>query len=189
LPPVATPLPTRVPSLKIFTVLPASAVPVKVGVVMLVRSSLLDDPESLAEDRSGVEGAAGEVVSIVTDKADDATDVFPAASVALAVIELTPSGSALTAIVQLPLPSAVPVPINVEPARKSFTTAFASAVPLNVGVVLLVMLSVFDVPVSDAAARSGVEGADGAVVSTVIDKADDATDTFPAASVALAVME
>ena len=36
-----------------------------------------------------------------------------------------------------------------------------------VGVVSVVSLSVFDVPVSEAAARSGAPGADGAVVSSV----------------------
>ncbi len=44
--------------------------------------------------------------------------------------------------------------------------ALASAVPVKVGVVSDVMLSVDDEPVSDDAARSGVEGADGAVAST-----------------------
>lgn len=47
------------------------------------------------------------------------------------------------------------------------TVLFASAVPLKVGVVSVVILSVLDEPVSDAAARSGVDGADGASRSTV----------------------
>ena len=45
------------------TVLPASAVPVNVGVVTLVRSSLLNVPLSLALVMSGVEGAAGAIAS------------------------------------------------------------------------------------------------------------------------------
>ena len=42
----------------------------------------------------------------------------------------------------------------------------ASAVPVKVGVVSLVMLSVPDVPVSEARARSGVDGAEGVTAST-----------------------
>src|SRR5438067_1451058 len=42
------------------------AVPVKVGVLSLVMLSVLEEPESLVAFRSGVEGAAGGVVSIVT---------------------------------------------------------------------------------------------------------------------------
>ena len=41
---------------------------------------------------------------------------------------------------------------------------------------------------AEAAARSGVDGADGAIVSIVTDSADEATLVLPAASVALAVM-
>jgi hypothetical protein len=100
-----------------------------------------------------------------------------------------PAASVLDVIVQLPDPSAVVLPISVEPARNNCTVAPASAVPLNVGVVLFVMLSVLDVPESLAAVRSGVPGAAGAVVSIVIDKPEEATEVFPATSVAVAVME
>ena len=82
---------------------------------------------------------------------------------------------------------ATPVPITVVPSSK-VTVLPASAVPVKVGVVTLVMLSVLDVPLSDAATRSGRVGAAGAVVSMVTDKAADAALTLPAASVALAVM-
>ena len=41
-----------------------------------------------------------------------------------------------------------------------------SAVPVNVGVGLLVILSVFEHPLSVAAVKSGVEGTAGATVST-----------------------
>ncbi len=80
-------VPLLTPSTKISTVLLASAVPVKVGVVSLVRLSVLEEPVSLPAVRSGVPGAEGAVVSMVTDKADEAADWLPAASVALAVIE------------------------------------------------------------------------------------------------------
>ena len=55
---------------------------------------------------------------------------------------------------------ATAVPTTVASA-KSCTVALASDDPVNVGVVSLVTLSVFDVPVSLAAARSGTPGADG----------------------------
>ena len=83
MPPVAVPLPTCVAPSRIFTVLPASAVPVKVGVVSLVILSVWELPVSLAESKSGVEGAAGAVLSSVKLTAVPAK-VFPALSVAVA---------------------------------------------------------------------------------------------------------
>ena len=90
--------------------------------------------------------------------------------------------------VHAPAPSAVVVPRLVEPPRNNSTVLFASAVPVKVGVLTLVILSVLDDPVSLAAVRSGVEGAAGAVLSMVMLNAPEATETFPAASVALALM-
>ncbi len=66
----------------------------------------------------------------------------------------------------MPLPSAVVVP-SLTPSMKTSTVLLASAVPVSVGVVSLVMLSVLEEPVSLPAARSGVPGAAGAVVSIV----------------------
>ncbi len=51
------------------------------------------------------------------------------------------------------------------------------------GVVSLVILSVFDVPLSVAVAMSGVPVALGAVVSMVIERFEEMIDTFPALSV------
>ena len=45
--------------------LPASAVPVNVGLVSMVKSSVLETPESLAAVMSGVPGTAGGVLSRV----------------------------------------------------------------------------------------------------------------------------
>jgi hypothetical protein len=85
-PAVATPVPiTVVPSSNV-TVLPASAVPVKVGLVTFVMSSVLDTPLSEAATRSGADGMAGARVSMVTDKAPDAALTVPAASAAVAVM-------------------------------------------------------------------------------------------------------
>src|SRR6266581_7306628 len=48
-----------------LTVLPVSAVPVKVGVASLVTLSVLEEPRSVAAVRSGVDGVAGAMVSFV----------------------------------------------------------------------------------------------------------------------------
>lgn len=95
---MAVPLPTAVVPSKIVTVLPASAVPVNVGVVTLVSLSVFDVPESLAAARSGVEGAAGAVVSIVILNAPEVAETFPAASVAVAVTLCVPAVRVLVAM-------------------------------------------------------------------------------------------
>ncbi len=57
------------------------AVPPNVGVVSEVMLSVLDVPVSLPARRSGAEGAAGTVVSMVTGTSEDAAEgPFPAAS-------------------------------------------------------------------------------------------------------------
>ncbi len=86
----------------------------------------------------------------------------------------------------MPLLSAVDVPIEVEPANSS-TLLFASAVPLKVGVVSLVRLSLLELPRSEAVIRSGVDGV-AVEVSIVRLSAVDAEDVLPALSVAFAVM-
>src|SRR5439155_5587247 len=149
--------------------------------------SVLELPVSVAAVISGVAGAAA-VVSMVMLRPPEAADTFPAASVALAVMLYVPSASALLAMLQFPLPSAVSVPIRVPPPRNICTVLLASAVPVKVGVVTLVMLSVLDVPLSLAAVMSGAEGAAGALVSIVMLRAPEAPDTLPAVSVAVAVM-
>ncbi len=68
------------------------------------------------------------------------------------------------------------------------TVAPASApLPVMVGVVALVMLSVLLLPASEPLAKSGAPGADGAVVSIVTVKPADAALVLPAASVTLVV--
>src|SRR4051794_34131014 len=66
------------------TVLPASAVPVNVGGGTLVMLSVLDTPLSLASARSGVEGAAGGVLSTASvAPGPAAAALLPAVSVAV----------------------------------------------------------------------------------------------------------
>ena len=67
-------IPVVEPSTNKVTVLPASAVPLIVGVVSFVVAPDVD-----------ITGASGAVVSIVNETASDADDVFPAVSVALTV--------------------------------------------------------------------------------------------------------
>src|SRR4051794_23270058 len=165
LPPVATAVPISVAPSNSVTAVPASAVPVKVGVVTLVILSLPELPLSDAVARSGVEGAAGAAVSMVTASVPEAALVLPGASVGGAVMLCDPFVRVELAIVQLP-PVATAGPISVVPSN-SVTVVPASAVPVKVGVVTLVMLSVTEMPLSDAVARSGVDGAPGAVVSMV----------------------
>ena len=90
-------------------------------------------------------------------------------------------------IVQLPEPLATAVPSTVVPlVSYNVTVAPASApLPAKVGVVTLVMLSVFDTPLSDAAVKSGALGA-AAAVSIVTLSAGEAALTLPARSVSLA---
>ena len=62
-----------------------------------------------------------------------------------------------TAKLQLPLLSAVVVPNELDPANSS-TVLPASDVPVKVGVVSFVMLSVLDLPVSEASTTTGSGG-------------------------------
>ena len=67
-------IPVVEPSTNKVTVLPASAVPLTVGVVSFVVAASVD-----------IVGLPGAVVSIVNETASDACDIFPAVSVALTV--------------------------------------------------------------------------------------------------------
>ena len=69
---------------------------------------------------------------------------------------------------------AVVVPRDKDPAKSS-TLLSASALPENIGCLLLVRLSVSAAPESEAVIKSGVEGADGAVRSTTVDVASEVT--------------
>lgn len=121
-----------------------------------------------AENAALATVTVGAVVSTVTDKEDEAVEVLPAKSVALAVIAWLPLLKADEVILQLPEPSAVAVPKTVVPSVSyNLTVLLASAVPVKTGVVLLVMLSVLDAPVSVALVMSGVPGATGDDVSRV----------------------
>src|ERR1035437_8921565 len=128
-------------------------------------------------------GATGAVVSMVTLSAEDATPVLPAASLAVAVRLWAPLLSAAVTKLQAPLAFAVAVPSLVLPSN-TLTVLLASAVPLSVSTVALVMPS----PTTPLSGENEVMvGATGAVVSMVTLKAEDATPVLPAASVAVVV--
>ena len=110
-----------------MTVLPASAVPVSVGLVLFV-----------AAETVVIAGAFGAVVSTVSVMADDALETLPAASVALAVIVWVACVKAVDGVkLHTPLELAVVVPSVVMPSS-IVTVLPASAVPVSVGLVLFV---------------------------------------------------
>lgn len=158
------PEPFATPSARMETVAPLSAVPEKLGVVLLVMLSVAEVPVSVAASRSGIDGAAGAVVSIMTDKAELAVETFVALSVAVAVIDLVPDVRAEVVMVYAPPEDAYPVP-TLTPPFKIVTSEFPSAVPEKVGVVSLVMSSVLEEPESLAESRLGTDGEAGAAVS------------------------
>lgn len=98
---------------------------------------------------------------------------------------MDPLGEHDDVMVQLP-PVATALPKTVEPSNNC-TVKPASVVPEKAGVVIRVMLSVLDAPLSLAAVRSGVETA-GGVVSIVTDNPAELPLVLPAGSVARAAM-
>jgi hypothetical protein len=155
-----------------------------VGVVSLVLLSVLDAPVSDASARSTPEGADGGVVSIVTGNAVDDGEMLPAGSVNVDEMFQVPSVSVgRVQFVAEPITyvhDTVVVPLV---AAMVIVSPLVPPDALIVGVVSLVLLSVFDAPVSDASARSTPEGADGGVVSIVTGNAVDDGEMLPAGSV------
>ena len=96
-----------------------------------------------------------------------------------------PSTSGVVSVIEYAPPVAIAVPSSVVPS-KMLTVAPVSAVPVKVGNVTLVMLSLLETPVSLAGSNDGVPTA-GACVSTTALNATETALVFPAASVAVAV--
>ena len=155
--PVFSPLTYRV------TRLLASALPTISGVVSFVNSVVVV-----------IDGVLGAVISISIVIPEDAADSFPAASVAVTVRRLSPSGKVS---VKVKVPSvAVISPTVVSPLSK-VTVLPASAVPVIVWVTSLVRVPAVS-----------IFGTDGGVVSISIVNPSDAADSFPNMSVALTVI-
>ena len=162
----ATAVPSTVDLSYTLTVLRASAVPAMTGLVLLV--------VLFAVVKTGLSGA---VVSTVNVIAFDAADTLPAASLAVAVITWAAAERSFDGVkVQAPVEDVTAVPSVVVPSR-IVTVLSASAVPAITGFVLLVAaLTVVSI------------GLSGAVRSIVSVMAVEAPDTFPAISVAVAVI-
>jgi hypothetical protein len=158
----------------------------KVGVVSLVLLSESDDPVSDAANKSRPVGAAGAVPSIVMGNAVDDGEMLPAGSVSVDEMFHVPSVSVGSVqFVADPITyvhDTVVVPLVAEIV---IVSPLVPPLALKVGVVSLVLLSVFDAPVSDASARSTPEGADGGVVSIVTGNAVDDGEMLPAGSVSV----
>ncbi len=167
------------------TVLLPAQETVKSGVVSFVTSSVLEEPLSDAASRSGAPGAAGAVVSTVTESVPDSAETLPATSVWVAVMGWLASLSVDEVGFTVP-PAHVAMPTE-PPLARSVTVAPLSQENVKLGVVSLVRSSVADVPESDAASRSGVPGAAGAVVSMVTVKPLDAAETAATPFVCFAV--
>ena len=133
--------------------------PLKTGVVTSVMSSVFELPVSLAGSKSGMEGTTGATLSIVTDKLPD-VDVLPATSVDLALKLCTPLVRLLAGMIQLP-PVTTADPSELVPS-KSVTVVPFSPVPVSVGEVTLVILSLLETPLSLAAVSCGIDGVTGA---------------------------
>ncbi len=95
---------------------PDSAVPVKVRPeVWLVMLSDDELPVSSALSRSGVDGAEGAALSIVTERLDEAFERLPAVSLDLALIWWLPSASDKS-IDQFPPVAVAELPVAVDPS-------------------------------------------------------------------------
>ena len=103
-------------------------------------------------------------MSTVIERGEEAGLVLPAASIEVAVMPCVPWVRDELVTVQLPFASATALPIWIEPAN-TMTVLPEAAVPMKVGVLLLVTLSLFSEPVSESAVMSGVEGGPAAVES------------------------
>ena len=107
-------------------------------------------------------GFVGAIVSIVIESASDEALIFPAVSLIEAVILQTPSAKS-DAKVQVPEEI---VQITLEDPFVAVTVAVPVKDPetFMVGLLFLVMLSLFELPESDASARSGAAGVEIAIL-------------------------
>jgi hypothetical protein len=153
-------------------VLPDSAVPVTVTDVTFVVPSLVEVPVSVAVVRAGVAGAAGAVVSRVTDSVP-ALLALPAASVAVKLSAYTPSTREAFEDPRTAYESAPPVAVRLAVFNVNDTESFVavaatveplSAVTDTTGVTLVIRSP--DAPLSVLV--SAITGALGAVVSMMI---------------------
>ena len=123
-----------------------------------------DDTDDENDDTDGAD------VSIVTDKAEDATEVLPATSRSVAVIDHTPADKP-DRVHEAPDVLDDTEHCTDDAPLEAVTVVvppFSAAITLTDTVVLFVRSSVLIEPESSPTARSGAPGADGAVESRVI---------------------
>jgi len=149
--------------------------------------SVLDDPVSDAAARLTPLGE-GAVPSMVIGNAVDDVDVLPAGSVSVDEMFHVPSVSVgsvqFVADPMTYVHDTVLVPLVAEIV---IVSPLVPPLALIVGVVSLVLLSVFDAPLSDVANKSGADR-EGGLVAIVTGKALDASDSLPNGSVNVAEM-
>ena len=124
-------------------------------------------PLSLAGSRSGVEGALA-ALSIVMLNGPEGFETLPAVSVAVAVTVWSPSVILVAAVMFQVPPAAVVVPFATPSTSNVTVVPLSVSVPVKVGFLTLVMLSVFKLPLSVPGVMSGGEGGAGAALSAVI---------------------
>src|SRR4029079_14930016 len=154
--------------------------PVSVRVLSLVTPS---PTVPLSVEYEPIAGVAGALASMVTLSALEAALVLPATSVAVAVRLWPPLVSAAVVKLQAPAPLAVADPSRVAPSQ-TLTVALASALPVRVRVLSLVMPSP-TVPLS--VEYEPIAGVAGALASMVPLSVEEAALVLPATSVAVAV--
>jgi hypothetical protein len=161
-----------------------------VGVVSEVTLSLFEVPVSEPDARSGAPGAEVAVESTVNGRPELAADWLPAGSVRRDVNVHEPSVRAGRSH-----DVAEPTTYEQDSVEAPFVAVIVIVSPADppdpdtLGVVSAVRSSVPELPVSDTGDRSGVPGADGAVVSTDTGSAGPAVDVLPAGSVTFAVID
>jgi hypothetical protein len=183
-PPAQSPVPmTPSTDEESVTVDPVTHESVKSGVVSLVALSVEEVPVSVPAVISGVPVAASAVVSIVTERPVDTGEIFPPTSVCLPVIVAVHSDNVEAVIVTVP-PAQSPVPMTPSTDEESVTVDPVTQPKVKSGVVLAVLLSESEGPVSVPAVISGASVAASAVVSTIKTRTGaESALTFPAGSV------
>ena len=131
------------------------------GMVIFMISSVLDDPVSSAASRSGIEGGAGAVVSIVTAKLPEGFEKFAGGTVEFSATRIEKLCVVLlrtdVVMANIMAPHASYCVPSATPSLYNCTKEFAGTVPVIVGVLSLVILSLVE-PLFDDVESNGAAG-------------------------------
>jgi hypothetical protein len=159
------------------------------GVASFVTLSVDDEPVSEAGNKSGAGGAAGGVESTVMFVPGPAGETLPEGSVIVPSMVHEPSDiagrSQLFTEGDCTYVQDTTEPSDFRPLIVMVSPTTAPGIETS-GVESDVMLSVFDVPESDAGSKSGVDGALGGVASIEMSRLGPAVETLPAGSATVA---